>query len=59
LLRELARVADAKVMEREVRERDALQLVDAEVERLEHAVHLMVLAFVDRDGDPAVLALRR
>src|ERR1700733_12173428 len=56
-LRELARVADPQAVEGQVRERDALQLVDAEPERLDHAVELAVLAFVKRDGEPGVLAL--
>jgi hypothetical protein len=59
LLRELARVTDAQVVERQVRERDALELVDAVPERLDHAVDLAVLALVDRDRDPRVLALAR
>ena len=59
LLRELACITDSEVMKRQARERDALQLVDSIAERLEHAVHLVMLAFVDRHGDPTVLALRR
>ena len=58
-LAELACIADAQVVEREVRERDALQLVDRVAERLDHAVDLAVLALVDRDREPGVLALAR
>ncbi|HWO18347.1 MAG TPA: hypothetical protein VNO30_06210 [Kofleriaceae bacterium] len=57
LLVELARVADAQVVERQVRERHSLELVDAEPERLDHAVDLAVLALVDGHRDPRVLAL--
>jgi hypothetical protein len=57
VLCELARVTDAQIVERQVRECDALQLVDAEAERLDHPVDLAVLAFVDRDAEPRVLAL--
>src|SRR5262249_28291240 len=49
LLPELARVADAQPVERQVAERDALKLVDAVTERLEHTVDLALLALVDRD----------
>jgi len=59
LLRELARIPDPEVVEREVRERDALELVDAIAERLDHPVDLAVLALVDRDPEPGVLALAR
>jgi hypothetical protein len=44
-------------MERQVRERDALQLVDVIAQRLDHPVNLAVLAFVDRDREPRVFAL--
>jgi hypothetical protein len=56
-LRELARIADAEIVERQVRERDALQLVDAEAERFDHPVDLAVLALVDRDPEPRMPGL--
>ena len=56
-LRELARVADAQVVERQVRERHALELVDLVAQRLDHAVDLAVLPLVDRDAEPRVLGL--
>ncbi len=59
LLRELARIAHAQAVEREVRERHALELVDEEAKRLDHPVDLAVLALVDRDAEPGVLALAR
>src|ERR1043166_1146080 len=57
LLGELAGIAHAQVVERQVRERDPLQLVDAITERLDHAVDLAVFSLVDRDAEPRVLAL--
>ena len=59
LLRELARITDAQTVERQVCERDTLKLVDVEPERLDHPVNLAVLAFVDRDREPRVLAFAR
>jgi hypothetical protein len=57
LLRQLACVTDAKIVEREVGKRHALELVDLEAERLDHPVDLAVLALVDGDAEPGVLAL--
>jgi hypothetical protein len=54
---ELARVADAQAVKRQVRERHALQLVDEVTERLDHPMNLAVLALVNRDREPRVLAL--
>jgi hypothetical protein len=57
LLVELARIADAQIVERQVCKRHALELVDLKAERLEHPVDLAVLALVDGHRDPRVLAL--
>jgi hypothetical protein len=57
LLRQLARVADPEVVKRQVCERDPLELVDLEAERFDHPVDLAMLALVDRDAEPRVLAL--
>ena len=57
LLGQLTRVADPEVVERQVCEGDPLELVDLEAERLDHPVDLAMLAFVDRDAEPRVLAL--
>lgn len=57
LLIELAGITDPQVVKREGRKRDALELVDLVAERLDHAVDLAVLALVDRDAEPGVLAL--
>ncbi len=46
-------------MEREVRERHALQLVHEVADRFDHAVNLAMLALVDRDAEPRVLRIRR
>ncbi|MEJ7597143.1 MAG: hypothetical protein WKG01_04465 [Kofleriaceae bacterium] len=54
---ELARIADPQIVKRQVRERDALQLVDLRAQRFDHAVNLTMLALVDRDREPRVLAL--
>jgi hypothetical protein len=59
LLGQLSRVPDAKVVERQVGERDPLQLVDLEAKAFDHAVDLAVLAFVERDAEPRVLAFAR
>jgi len=44
-------------VERQRRERDALKLVDLKAERFDHPVDLAMLAFMDRDAEPGVLAL--
>jgi hypothetical protein len=56
-LRQLAGIADPQVVKRQVGERHALQLVDLESDRLDHPVDLAVLALVDRDAQPRMLAL--
>jgi hypothetical protein len=56
-LLELASVADTKVVKRQGRKRDALQLVDLIAERFEHPVNLAMLSLVDRDREPGVFAL--
>lgn len=58
-LRQLARIADPQSVKRQVREGDALELVDEKTECLDHPVDLAVLTLVDRDREPAVLALAR
>jgi hypothetical protein len=57
LLRQLTRITDTQPVKRQSSEGDALQLVDVEPERLDHSVDLAMLALVDRDGEPRVLAL--
>jgi hypothetical protein len=57
LLRQLASVADAKLVKCQVCERDPLELVDLVAKRLDHPVDLTMLALVDRDAEPRVLAL--
>ena len=59
LLGQLARITDPQVMEREARERDPLQLIDAEPERLEHPMDLVMFALANGQRDPAVFALGR
>jgi hypothetical protein len=59
LLRQLARITDTEAVERQARERDALELVDVVAERLDHPVDLTMLALVDRDREPRVFALAR
>jgi len=56
-LRQLASVADAELVKRQVRERHPLELVDLVAERLDHPMDLAMLAFMDRDAEPRVLAL--
>ncbi len=56
-LGQLARVADAQAVERQVGERHPLQLGDRAAERLEHAVDLARLALVERERQPRVLAV--
>jgi hypothetical protein len=59
LLGQLAPIAHSQIMERQRRKRDSLQLVDLVAERLDHAMDLAMLALVDRDAEPGVLALAR
>jgi hypothetical protein len=56
-LRQLASIADPEIVKRQVCERDPLELVDLVAERLEHSMDLTMLAFMDRDPEPGVLAL--
>jgi len=58
-LRQLARIADTQMVERQVRKGDTLELVDVVANRLDHPVNLAMLALVDRDAEPRVLRLAR